>query len=51
VIAKPSDVEIIHVFRVRCPQCGDLPSSPYASMRDARTARRAHFNDHRDERI
>jgi sarcosine oxidase delta subunit len=51
MIAKPSDIEIVHQYRVRCPQCGDHPDSPFATMSDAREARRQHFNDHRDERI
>ena len=50
-IARQSCVEIIHQYRVRCPQCGELPDSPYASMVAARAAQRDHFHDHRDERI
>lgn len=50
-VTKQSNIEMIKFVRVVCPQCGDLPDSPYLSISDARTAQRNHFRDHRDERL
>jgi hypothetical protein len=51
VVTKQSDIEMIKSIRVTCPQCGELPDSPYPSTSDARTAQRNHWRDHRDERL
>jgi hypothetical protein len=45
------DIQVIKQFRVLCPQCGELPDSPYGGLSDATTARRNHWTDHRDERV
>ena len=50
-VTKQSDIEMTKSIRVTCPQCGDLPDSPYPSTSDARTAQRNHWRDHRDERL
>jgi len=45
------DIKMIKQYRVVCPQCGDLPDSPYLGAADGFKARRDHWTDHRDERI
>jgi hypothetical protein len=46
-----SQIAIERRYQVRCPQCGLLPDGPFLTLVDATEARRAHFRDHRDERI
>lgn len=50
-LAHHHDIQIVHQYRVLCPQCGELPDSPFYSMLAAREARTRHWQDHRDERI
>lgn len=50
-LAHQNDIQIVHEYRVLCPQCGQLPDSPFYSMVAAREARHKHWQDHRDERI
>lgn len=50
-VATQRSIQIEHTYRVRCPQCHELPDSPYTTLVDARNAQRTHWTDHRDERI
>jgi hypothetical protein len=45
------DIKMIKQYRVVCPQCGELPDSPFLGAADGFKARRDHWADHRDGRI
>lgn len=51
VVAKQTDIVMVRQYRVHCPQCGDLPDSPFDAQVDARGAQRLHWQHHRDERV
>jgi hypothetical protein len=42
-VRKLTDIELKTQHRVHCPECGDLPDSPFDTQADARAARDEHW--------